>query len=157
VKEPDAEPGGDGELDEPRRRILDTIGMLDIRGIEATREVVARWMGIHPNGGRYCSNLAQLKRDGYLDGMSLTERGALAMRTMETGIAGAKAVISDTQARLLDLCTEWTGEPLTRERAAAALGIHPNGGRYCSDIARLRVLGLLSPRGTLDVAEALFR
>ncbi len=147
----------DGDLDEPQRRIIDTIAMLNARGIEPTREVIARWMGIHPNGGRYGSNLAHLRRTGYLDGLRVTESATWLARIPETGVDGARLVLSDTQARLLDLCIEVAPATLTRIEAAERLGIHPNGGRYGSDIARLRILGLMVARGPLELTEALFR
>jgi hypothetical protein len=63
-------------LTAPQQAILDTVLMLGVRGIPATRESVARWLGIHPNGGRYGSNLGFLRQAGYLDGFALTARRA---------------------------------------------------------------------------------
>ena len=40
---------------------------------------------------------------------------------------------------------------------AAGLGVHPNGGRFLQNLARLREMGLIPERGEIVATEALFR
>lgn len=145
-----------GELDGAQRKILTTIAMLDARGLTPNREMVARWMGIHPNGGRYNTNLAALRADGYLDGLRLTERGAAAAESSETGLDAAKAALDATQRQIVDVLAG-SLDPLSREQVAAALGIHPNGGRYNTNLGRLRTMGLIPERGPIRLTPEALR
>ncbi len=140
------------KLDGAQQKILDVVAMLGVRGIDANRESVARWLDIHPNGGRYGSNLAFLRAEGYLDGFTLTEKGAAAARAMATGIASAAEPLDGSQREILALLEE-SGTRFTRETLAEALGIHPNGGRYGSNLARLRTMGLIPDRGDIYLTE----
>lgn len=79
---PSREPSGD--LTGPQQAILDTVAMLNVRGIPVTRDCVARWLGIHPNGGSYGANLGRLRAEGYLEGFTLTIFGEQAAAAQES-------------------------------------------------------------------------
>lgn len=147
---------GAGELDAPQQRILDIVGILDARGIEANRESVARWQDLHPNGGRYGANLAFLRAEGYLQGFTPTERGRQAARQQETGVDAALAALPTEPMRAIvrQLLNENRG--ISREELADLLGLHPNGGRYGANLSRLRTMGLITPRGPIAPTEGLF-
>ncbi len=145
------------ELPGTQRKILDAVCMLQVRGIEANRDSVARWLDIHPNGGRYGSDLAALRATGLLDGFGLTQGGARIAQTMPTGIEGAKVPLDGTQRTIIDVLLAAGGHRFTRETLAAKLGIHPNGGRYGSDLARLRTMGLIPERGDIYLTAEAFR
>lgn len=145
----------DDDLLDAQRRILSVIRMLNVRGIEPTRDNVARWLGIHPNGGSFGANLGMLRREGYLDGLTLTDRGRQASLPMPTGPAGAAQVLEGAQQRIIEVALRKPG--LSRDALAAELGIHPNGGSYGANLGRLRVLGLLTERGPIKVTEAYHR
>jgi hypothetical protein len=150
---PAAEPTGD--LDKPRQAILDTVAMLDTRGITADRDSVARWLAIHPNGGRYGSNLAWLRAEGYLEGFYLTDKGQEAARPLPTGLDAALAALDDEPKReIVRAIVEQN--PLTRDELAAKLGLHPNGGRYGSNLAWLRTMGIITGRGSIAPTPGLF-
>ena len=68
-----------------QQKILDTVAMLNRRGLPVNREALARWMGIHPNGGRFLTSLARLRDGGYLSGFDLTAEGEGAAGGMDTG------------------------------------------------------------------------
>jgi ribosomal protein L29 len=140
-------------LDDPQRKILDVVAMLRVRGIDATRESVARWLSIHPNGGRYGTNLASLRAEGYLDGFRLTEKGEAAARAMETGLTAAKDPLDGSQRDIVDVLASKNGHRFTRETLAEELGLHPNGGRYGTNLARLRTMGLLPERGDIYLTD----
>jgi hypothetical protein len=140
-------------LDGAQQAILNVVAMLNVRGIDVNRESVARWLSIHPNGGRYGSNLARLREEGYLDGFALTEKGALAAREMETGLAAAREPLDGSQREILDVLANGEGTRFTRETLAEILQIHPNGGRYGSNLARLRTMGLIPDRGDIYLTE----
>ena len=149
-----AAPRGASDLDGAQQKILDTVAMLRDRGLVPTREMVARWLDIHPNGGRYGSNMARLREDGYLDGCDLTKKGAaVAGGVLPTGLDGAIAAFPGGRS-VLDVLALNRHRRFTREQLAEALGIHPNGGRYGSTLARLRVMGLIPERGEIALTDA---
>lgn len=139
-------------LDEPQQKILDTIRMLVTRGIEVNRESVARWMDIHPNGGRYNTNLAKLRADGYINGLYLTDKGEKAARRIDTGFEAAKEPLDGPQREMMDVLVH-SSVAFTRESLAEVLGIHPNGGRYNTNLRRLRTMGLIPARGEIYLTE----
>src|SRR5690606_35692581 len=117
-----------------------------------------RWLDIHPNGGRYGSNLAWLRANGYLDGLALTEVGAAAAPALPTGLEAAKQPLDGPQQAIVDvLAAGRPGPRYTRETLAGELGIHPNGGRYGSSLARLRTMGLIPERGDIYLTEGAYR
>ncbi len=147
-----ADSGDSGELDGTARRSLNTINMLNQRGIPVTREAVARWMGIHPAGGRYLKALAELRARNYLDGWDLTHEGRVLSQAQPTGLDAAIACIHDgTCRRSLEALRDRHPDPMTREELAAALGIHPAGGRYLKGLAWLRDMGLIPDRGPMTI------
>ena len=149
--------GRSAERDGVQQRILDTIAMLGVRGIAVTRDTVARWMGIHPNGGRYLTSLAQLRAHDLLDGWHLTERGHAAAKAQETGEHAAFAALIDDGKRTVLRALVEAHMPLSREELAAKLGIHPNGGRFLTNLAWLRTMGLIPERGRIQATDALRR
>jgi hypothetical protein len=149
-----------GDLDAPQQAILDVVNMLDYRGISANRDTVARWLGIHPNGGRYGSNLAHLRGAGYLDGFDLTSKSQRdrADVPLPIGLDGIYAVPKfDVPKRTIVHTLDTSRNHFTRESLAAALNIHPNGGRYGSNLAYLRTMGVLPERGEIYLTEAAYR
>lgn len=141
-------------LDGARQKILDVIAMLGVRGLTPDREMVARWLGIHPNGGRYGSNLATLRAEGYLEGFDLTAKGQAAARTIDTGLTAARDPLDGTQQAILDTLASDRRTRFTRESLAEVLQVHPNGGRYGSNLARLRTMGLIPDRGAIHLTDA---
>jgi len=153
VKPHGAPSAHDGHLDGTQQRTLDAIAMLNVRGIDVRREAVARWMGIHPNGGRYLTGLARLRDMGYLDGWSLTEKGRAAAREWPTGSDAVLDAIKDgTQKRTLEVLLQ-AQQALSRQQIAERLGIHPNGGRFLTGLARLREMGVITDRSPIVVTE----
>lgn len=61
---------------------------------------------------------------------------------------------STAGALMADVVVE---HPLSRELLAEQLEIHPNGGRFGSDLARLRTMGIITARGPIAPTEALYR
>lgn len=139
----------------PQQAILDTVAMLGVRGIDANRESVARWLAIHPNGGSYGANLGRLRAEGYLDAFRLTERGEAAARPQETGYDAALRALPDEPKRAIVRALD--GVRLSREELAAALGLHPNGGSYGANLGWLRTMGLITARGPIEQTEGLNR
>ncbi len=139
------------------QRILNTIAMLLNRDITPTRECVARWLAIHPNGGRYGSTLAALRSERKLDGMMLTELGLAIAEPGPSGQQAALDALPDDAKRTLLQEIITAGEPLTRDTLACRLGIHPNGGRYGSNLSWLRTMGLIPERGAITALPCVFR
>ena len=149
-------PAGSNVLDGAQQKILDVVAMLGVRGLTPNREMVARWLGIHPNGGRYNSNLAALREQGYLSERGFVLSQSATVTVLETGIDGALAVLDGSQGDMVKVLN-LNGRPLTRETLAAQLQLHPNGGRYNTNLARLRTMGLIPTRGDMTLTEAAYR
>lgn len=148
----------DGELTKTQHRILDTVAMLYNRGLAVNRDSVARWQAIHPNGGRYGSDLARLRELGFLEGFMLTSAGNEQARPLPTGPQACREALPDeTKRRLFDRLLEDRGTVQhSRETLAQAMGIHPNGGRYGSDLAWFRTMGIIPDRGPIVLTDGVF-
>ncbi len=146
-----------GGPDELQQRILDTVAMLNARSIDVSRDSVARWQDLHPTGGRYGKNLGFLRAEGYLDGFRLTDKGLRASRALPTGLDAALAALSDEPKREIIRAVLAAGKPLSRDELAAALGLHPTGGRFGKNLGWLRTMGLITARGPIAVTEGLHR
>lgn len=143
--------------DRPHQRILDTILMLETRGIEARRESVARWMRIHPNGGRFNRSLADLRQIKLVTGLTLTKAGLQHAQLLGTGVEAALAALKDdSQRRMLGAILE-AKAPLSKDELAERLGIHPNGGRFNRNLAWLRDMGLIPDRGPISPSAGALR
>lgn len=147
---------GDAKLDgltKSQSRILQTIANLKQRGLTPNREMVARWMAIHPNGGRYGSDLAALRAAELLDGFEL--KRPVKPTEAPTRSHALNALRDGSQQRIFEvLARALTTDRFTRDSLAAAMGIHPNGGRYGSDLSWLRTMGLIPERGDIYLTEA---
>ncbi len=140
-------------LNAQQRKILSLVHMFTIRGIVATRDSVAAWLGIHPKGGTYGQNIAALRAGGYLENFTLTPLGDRQVQPIDTGLnAALDAVENEQQRMILGLCAR--GKPFTRDTLAEELGIHPKGGTFGQNIAHLRTMGLIPKRGDIRLTEA---
>jgi len=146
-----------GDLTGPQQAILDTVLMLDARGIAANRDTVARWLGIHPNGGSYGANLGRLRGEGYLDGFRLTELGTSTARQQTTGVEAALAALDEEPKRRIIRTLIEVGRPVSRDELAEILGLHPNGGSYGANLGWLRTMGIITPKGLIAPTDGLFR
>lgn len=148
-----------GELDPGRQKILDTIAMLKVRGVIPSRDSVARWHrvsnrnGLHPTGGTYGQNLAALRAEGYLENCELTDKGSAAAREIESGFDAACATVDAGQERILRVLQEHPSKSFTRDTLAEALDLHPTGGTYGQNLARLRTMQLIPDRGEIRLLE----
>lgn len=143
-----------GQVDGRQQKILDVVALLNVRGLTPNRDMVARWLNLHPNGGSYGTNLGRLRAGGFLDGFELTEKGRDRARPLETGLARAREALEPQQQRILDALQD--GAEFDRDSLAAHLGLHPNGGSYGTNLGRLRTMGLIPERGTIKLTEAAF-
>lgn len=146
----------DGALTHPQRRILNTVAMLVVRGVAPTRTSIAAWLDLHPNGGSYSTNLALLRQTRCLDGFSLTDFGQSIAEPGETGHNAALAAVTRPQALILRALSA-AHRPLDRASLAHELDLHPNGGSFSTNLARLRTMGLITERGPIATTEALDR
>lgn len=144
-------------LDGVQQRILDTLATLELRGLTPTREAVARWMGIHPNGGRFNKSLALLRQSGLLDGWQLTAQGRSSARAMPTGPDAALGALKEESQRTVLRTVLQAGRPLSKEALAENLGIHPNGGRFNHTLAWFRDMGIIPERGSIQPTPGLLR
>lgn len=140
-----------------QQRILDVVAMLAVRGIPATRESVARWQRLHPTGSRYSTDLARLREGEYLSGFTLLPAGEAAARALPTGLDEAFSALEEGTKRTVLRAIVEAGRPVSRDELAAALGIHPTGSRYSTDLAWLRTMGLIPERGPIALTDGATR
>lgn len=142
-----------------QQSILDMITTLDARGIAVDRITVARWLGIHPNGGRFLTDLARLREAGYItgSGVALTAIGQQRAMARDTGSGALLETLASQKkagTRRTMMATILDHGPFTsRIELAAKLGIHPNGGRFLTDLARLREMGVIPEKGEVRATE----
>lgn len=153
---------GNGAIGEPEQRIIDTLAMLQRRGIPATVETLARWMGLHPKGGTFRGQLRRLRERGYLDDLTLTDAGRELVRDLETGVEAAYLAAAMKRAGRGDVLREIVsangeGVSLSVESLAARLGVHPKGGTYRGHLRWLRQMGVIPQSGAIVAAEGVYR
>lgn len=137
-------PPSSGEgLTPGKQAILDTLSMLEARGIPSSLDTLCAWLDLHPNGGRFRGNLRELQETGHLIGYELTDLGRSAARLLATGIEAVKTRLTPGQLSAFE-AIEASLTPLTVDGVAAALGLHPNGGRFRGNLTRLREMGVVT-------------
>ena len=142
-----------GHVDPAGKRILDIIATLELRRIEPTVDSVARWLDLHPRGGSYRTALARLRSGGLLDGWELTEAGRAVAVSAETGVRAAEVALRQESRRRIFRAIEDAGSGMSLEELAGTLGLHPRGGSFRTDLARLRTMGLVTARGLIELTE----
>jgi hypothetical protein len=157
AKKPRATEANGGEMDGAKQAILDTVAMLNVRGIDVRRESVARWLDLHPTGGRFTTNLGWLRAQGYLEGFMLTDKGQRAAREMPTGLDAALQALSDEAKRNIIRALLDAKKAVSREELAAMLSLHPTGGRFTTNLGWLRTMGIITERGPITVTDGLTR
>lgn len=138
-----------------QQTILDTLALLETRGIPSSLDTLCAWLDLHPNGGRFRRNLRELQEQGYLDAYDLTDRGRAAGRRLPTGIDAAKSRLTPGQLTALE-AIEFHGQPVAIDGLAELMGLHPNGGRFRGNVTRLREMGLITS-GQMKLTEAAYR
>lgn len=151
-----------GQSDGPQR-VLDMVVAMQARGVQVNRESVARWLGLHPNGGRYGRWIAELRDTGRLrvEDWGLTPEGrATSRRAVAGGLTAfldhLSAIDQSGPRRVLETVIA-SKTALTRETLAAAMGIHPNGGRYGRWLKLLRDMCVLTDRGPIAATAGVFK
>lgn len=137
-----------------QQRIVNTLATLSARGIQQPdRECLARWQGIHPNGGRFLDDLRTLRQRGFvhLDRLELTQDGILFSRAGETNFTAALQAIKDGTTRRILEAIHAAGQFETREALAGHMRLHPNGGRFLEGIRWLRQMRLIPHRGRFEL------
>lgn len=102
-------------------------------------------------------HLGLLRAQGYLDGFVLTDQGQQAARAIPTGLDAALEALSDEPKRQIIRALLDAGKPLSRDQLAEALGLHPTGGRYGTNLGWLRTMEIITERGPIAPTEGLFR
>jgi hypothetical protein len=146
-----------GPLTGPQQKILAVVWMLGERGLTPNREMVARWLDLHPNGGTYNTNLGFLRKEGYLDGFNFLPKAADTFTVMRTGFDASLDPLNGSERKIMLKLFELPRAEFTRDTLAAALELHPNGGTYNTCLGRLRCMGLIPERGTIKLTEAALR
>lgn len=152
-----AAPENPGEMTGTQQKILNMIVAIGVRGMTPDKDMIARWMDIHPNGSRYGSDLARLRETQAIQGCELTSYGLSLAKSIPTGMDALKTVLDGTQKKIVEVLEQNTQRTLSKEELAEMLGIHPNGSRFGSDLARLRTMGVIPERGAIKLNESAFK
>jgi len=152
------ESAGGSAISGGEQAMLDALAMLDHRMISVDRNVLASWLGVHPNGGRFNRSLKRLRALGFVtaDGSpELTERGRVAAHLpRETGIEGLLDAAPETRAIVDALRDAPPVIGYSRDQLGEKLGVHPNGGRFNRALRRLRKMGVVPKRGGIVLTES---
>lgn len=152
---PAVTPSPAGALSAGMQRILDTLAMLEVRQVPRSLDSLTSWMDLHPNGGTFRGNLAALRNGGYLEDVELTASGRAAARQIATGFEAAKAATSGGQLTILETLAS-QARALSIEELGQLLNLHPNGGTFRGNLARIRKMGLITS-GQIRITEAAYR
>jgi Helicase HerA, central domain len=148
-------PAGDvstnGDLTGPQKAILKTCLMLEFRQIVPDVRSIAAWLDLHPNGGSYRGNLARLHSDGYLEDFRPTPKTEALNMDFPVGIGAVKNVLTGPQCSIFETLMDG---PHTIQSLAAALNLHPNGGSFRGNVARLRTMGLITDGTNIKLTSA---
>lgn len=143
-------------------RILKAVAELDARGIHKDIRAVARWLGLHPDGGRFRGSLASLRNQGKLDaGWNLGDptHTPRLYSGGEHGVIEALAKQPQAQRVVQALnehgITESSGRSWTIQDLAMSLGLHPDGGRFRGSVAWLRAMRVI-PGGKIQLVDGVF-
>jgi hypothetical protein len=137
-------------------RILRAVRSLEDRDLPINRVSVARWIGIHPNGGRFNEALRHLKEAGLLDEhLNSTGQGATMAPLAGDGPEGVLELLDQGKRRLFEEILQHNG--LSREELAEKLGLHPNGGRFNANLRWLKDMAVVADRGPLKATEGVYR
>lgn len=146
-----------------QQRFLDVAATLTHLNTEVSRETVCGWLGVHPRGGSVGEELKALEVAGLIQNdrgrLTVTAQGHAAASPVDPAeaIERAKGGLSPRQTRIFDAVCNVYPESVTRDLVAAEMGIHPRGGSFGEDIARLVGRGLItSDRGSLRARDFLF-
>jgi hypothetical protein len=143
------------DLDGVSLRILRAVRSLRDRNLPVNRAAVARWMGIHPNGGRFNAAIKSLKKKGHLDAdLHPTSATPFVDPITAGGPGGVLDVLDQGKKRIFEEILQKGG--LSREALAERLRIHPNGGRFNSNLKWLREMGVIPERGPIKAVEGVF-
>jgi hypothetical protein len=144
-----------GDLDDAQLRVLRAVRSLRDRNLPIDRVAVARWMGLHPNGGRYLGTLRQLKEAGLLDtDLHPTENTPAVSPLAADGPEGVLDLLDPPKRKIFE---EILAQPAAnREELAERLGLHPNGGRFLGNLRWLRDMGVVPDRGPLKATEGVY-
>jgi len=151
------EPAMPGEIDGGRWRILRAIATLNRRRMRVDIFSVSRWLGVHPNGGRFRGALKSLRDNGYLQDFSFTDK-THALNVESLCAPGAEGILSllpeDTHRRIFTSILEQPAADV--QELGARLGLHPNGGRYRSALRWLRQMAVIPESGTIQAQEGVY-
>jgi len=130
------------------QRIVNVANELERRGIDVDTISIARWLGLHPNGGTYRGQLRTLIEGGYLND-DLTCGECTANGTYSRGVDGIPTKKDQQRAILEVLDSEGArrGGRVTLEDLAAALHVHPNGGTFRGNVRWLVQMGVVRQTG----------
>lgn len=145
------------DLDGVSLRVLRAVQSLRDRNLPINRAAIARWMGIHPNGGRFHGAIKSLREKGQLDADLHPTANTPAVSPIATdGHEGVLDLLDQGKKRIFEEILQHAGG-LSREELAEQLGVHPNGGRFNSNLKWLRDMGVIPESGPIKAVEGVFR
>lgn len=144
---------GNGRLSKAQQRILNTLAIYEAVGLElVAKNAVAAYAGVSPTSGGYFNNLGVLRTLGLVEypsgGMvSLTDEGrqvanpAKIPATLGDLHQGWLAVVTKSQASILEVLIEIYPNDIDKNELAEQIGVSPTSGGYFNNLGRLRTLG----------------
>lgn len=144
----------------PQQRIIDTLHLLAVLGIEISRDALAAWYGVHPNNKTFANNLSALRTAGMIEGLTLTAEGfrharSVPIPSQEDLRARILAPLTEPQRRIMHVLLEHD-ESLTRDDLAGRLGVHPNNKTFANNLSALRTRQLITRGSPIKAGRVLY-
>ena len=150
-----AAPSGNGTLSGLKRQIVEAMAAYPDRDL--TVEQLALMTGKSPKGGYFRNMLGQLRTEGYVAGMRVTQQGVDAVGDVRP--PDRDAVLAMWREKLgggvprdiFDLVVEAYPRGVTDEELATALDKELRGGYFRNMLGKVRGAGLMVKRGSENV------
>jgi hypothetical protein len=132
---------------------LDAAATLATLGVEVRRNTVCAWLGLHPRGGSVGELIKALADAGMIElnrgQITVTDAGLQAAEMIDPAeaIDRAKSGLTPRQVNFFDSIVAAYPNAITRQAIAEQFGIHPRGGSFGQDLARLVGRGLVEGGG----------
>lgn len=139
--------------------VLNAIATISATGLDVTMTSLSAWMGLHPKTNSLLTKLGQLRRDGLLDLMALTDNGRAVAHgtkpTQEEQREHLRGLLTESQRKVVDMFATFQAldrEP-THTMLAAWIGLHPKTNSLLKDVGWLRDRGFLNGSQLSPIGE----
>lgn len=144
IVEPDARDESRGSI--TTKQVVDAIGAIDCARLPQTVVAIAAWLNVHPRSSTFLKSLGEARRDGFVEGTTLTRRGLeiAEARVSEDSVRDTlRRPLSESQQRIIDAIASFD-RAITVQALAAWVGAHPRSSSFLKDLGKVRERGYVN-------------